>query len=49
MLKPTEKQIETCEGWGWEHDGSGLFIKDGWVGWFNERGWYKETEEEFMQ
>lgn len=52
-IPPNKKQLESCEGWGWEHDGAGLFTKESQteenlVGWFSDRGFIKMTEEEFF-
>ena len=42
-IKPSEKQIENCERWGWEYQGDGLFMNQkGWIGYFTrDRGFRK--------
>lgn len=42
-IKPTQAQIENCEGMGWEYDGDLYFLREDQIGFFTVHGFYKET------
>jgi len=37
-----ERQIERCALMGWQHIGEGLFSHGQSMGWFTDRGFFKE-------